>query len=118
MRRVVGAAGAFPQEVACQGRKAMTEREWLANTRSKRLARFPGRPPGERMGLLFSVACCRRPGTWLVEERSARAIVLERFADGDSTEEEMGLTSRRASAEAGLGDSSSTSRPGAQATRR
>jgi hypothetical protein len=79
----------------------VTEAEWLANTSSKRMMRFLARPLADRKAILFDAACCRRLGDLLTDRRSREALaVLERFADGGATKEQLRKESAAAAAAA------------------
>src|SRR5438552_863974 len=79
----------------------MSEAEWLANTSSKRMIRSLARPLADRKAILFDVACCRRLGELLTDARSSEALaVLERFADGGATQEQLRSASAAAAAAA------------------
>jgi len=79
----------------------MTEREWLACTNSVRMIQFLGRPSRERKMALFCVACCRRVEGLLTDLRGVQVVrILELFADGDATREELTAAERAASSAA------------------
>ena len=68
----------------------MTEQEWLANTSSSQMLQFLERSTRERKLALFCGACCRRLGELLIDPRSVQALnVLDRFAAGDASREEL-----------------------------
>jgi hypothetical protein len=83
----------------------MTEAEWLACDDPAEMLRFiKGRRAmrkrvKQRKQRLFAVACCRRLRPLLDDERSRRGIeVVEAFADGQATIEELRMTEAEATA--------------------
>ena len=75
----------------------MTEAEWLACTDPKPMLGFLRGKASERKLRLFACACCRRVWHLLADERSREAIrIAERFADGDSSSDELEATYRPA----------------------
>src|SRR5579864_8781275 len=71
---------------------AMTEAEWLACTkRPDRMLGVCRSKASDRKLRLFACACARRFWSSLSDDRSRAALVAsERFADGQSTFEELG----------------------------
>jgi hypothetical protein len=77
--------------------KAVTEAEWLACTDPKPMLEFLRGKASDRKLRLFACACCRRVWHLLADERSREAIrIAERFADGDSSSDELEATYRPA----------------------
>jgi hypothetical protein len=70
----------------------MTEGEWNSSTDPQKMLTFlreSGRLT-DRKARLFGVACCRRVGILLIDERGRRAVVTaESYADGLATGEEL-----------------------------
>jgi hypothetical protein len=77
----------------------MTESDWWTCQESEKMLQFL-RDSGkltERKGRLFGVAVCRRIWHLLADERSRRAVeVLERYADGGATLDELALANEGA----------------------
>jgi hypothetical protein len=68
----------------------MTEAEWLACHSPKAMLDFLRARVGPRKLRLFAVACCRRVWPLLTDPRSRAAVeVVERYADGLASPEEM-----------------------------
>jgi hypothetical protein len=83
----------------------MTDAEWLACADPIDLLRFikqhrgMRRPKKQRKQRLFSVACCRRIWSLIVDERSRGSVeVVERFADDLATKEELQAAEAEANA--------------------
>jgi hypothetical protein len=71
----------------------MTEQEWPDCNNPQKMLISLARPPADRKMLLFTVACCKRLESQLIDERSHEALSrLERLAEGqlDSTELDEG----------------------------
>jgi hypothetical protein len=80
----------------------MTEHEWQNCTDPKPMLEFIRGKASDRKLRLFAVACCRRIARLLPGGESDEAVlVMERFADGDASKNELsaacGLASSRAS---------------------
>src|SRR5262245_56705349 len=72
----------------------MKEAEWLASDDPEYmlLALEERLRPRDRKLRLFAVACCRRIGHLMTDERSRRAVnVVERYAEGQATRRELML---------------------------
>jgi len=68
----------------------MTEAEWLACTDPTPMLKELRGKASERKLRLFAVACCCRHGSGITDEMYQRATdVVERYADGLATEEEL-----------------------------
>lgn len=67
----------------------MTESDWLACTNPKAMLECVRPTASDRRYRLFAAACCRRVWHTLTDERSRQAIeTIERFADGQASDEE------------------------------
>src|SRR5690348_7393422 len=79
-----------------KGSERMTEAQWLASADPHRMLDFLPGKASERKLRLFLCSCLRRVWPLLTDARSRAAVeVMERFADGDASEQE-----RRAAQEA------------------
>jgi hypothetical protein len=68
----------------------VTDAEWQACADPEPMLEFLRGKASARKLRLFAVACCRRVGHLLRDERSRRAVeVTERSADGQATEDEL-----------------------------
>src|SRR4051794_35881819 len=71
------------------GGQPMAEAEWLACTDLLRMLPFLRGRASDRKVRLLAVACCRKVGSSIADERSRRAVeVAERYADGLADERE------------------------------
>jgi hypothetical protein len=79
----------------------MTEAEWLACTELGPLLEYLREKASDRKLRLFACACFRRIWHLLLDERSRKAVeVVERFAEGLATEEELAAARSAANAAA------------------
>jgi hypothetical protein len=77
----------------------MDEKEWLACTDPTAMLEFVRGKASDRKLRLFAVACCRRLGAELPDQRSWDAVhVAECFADGNGTEHDLMIARRDAEA--------------------
>src|SRR5436190_743357 len=75
----------------------MTEEEWLACDGSERMIIWLKGKVSDRKLRLFTAACCRRIWHLLQPEISQPGVeIVERFADGQATQEELAEVRRRA----------------------
>jgi hypothetical protein len=82
----------------------MTEGDWLKCGDPRSMLEFLNRGPTRRKFGLFACACCRTVFDWLVDNRSREAVeVVEAFADGLMTENDIERASDRASRAARIG---------------
>ena len=73
-----------------QGRWKLTEAKWQACTSPDLMLRFLRGRASDRKIRMFACHCCRRVWQYLVDVRSRHAIeVVEQFADGLTSEEEL-----------------------------
>jgi len=71
----------------------MTEAEWLAHSYPKEMLRYLNGRPSKRKLRLFASACCRRIWHLLTDHRSRAVVeVVERYADGLASREELEAT--------------------------
>jgi hypothetical protein len=76
---------------------AMTEAEWLACDDPTPMLRFLHGKISDRKARLFAVACCRRIWHLVEDERSRKAVeVLEKFAEGAASREELSAAAQDA----------------------
>src|SRR5262245_36367453 len=82
----------------------MTEAEWLGSEDPRPMLEFLNRGPRRRKFGLLAAACCRTVFDWLVDNRSRAALeVVEAFADGVATENDIERASGRALRAASVG---------------
>jgi hypothetical protein len=68
----------------------VTEAEWMACQDTSRMLKSIGGRASERKLRLFGVACCRRVGLLLADERSRQAVeAAERYTEGAATRGEL-----------------------------
>jgi hypothetical protein len=73
-----------------QGDKAMDELEWRLGTDPYPMLAFLGNQVNDRKQWLLACACCRRIPGFLTSDAGRHCLeVVERFADGRATEEEL-----------------------------
>ena len=77
----------------------MTAEQWLTCTEPSSMLAFASLHLSERRRRLFACACCRRAWSELHDSRSRRAVIVaEQYAEGELTEEELGMASAGAAA--------------------
>ena len=82
----------------------MTEAEWLACEDPRPMLAFVHKQMSERKLRLFGLGCCQRILAQIQDDRSLRAVkVLERFIEGQATEEELTTAEEEADLAAGEG---------------
>jgi hypothetical protein len=75
----------------------MTEAEWLTCTDPQKMVEFLSGKASDRKLRLFLCGCCRRIWNLMHDPSSQMAIeIAERFAEGESDEEELAVARRRA----------------------